>query len=252
MSLLALDFDGVICDSAAETAASAWRCATQVWPEDFPEPEAPAEAISAFCAVRPYLETGYQSILMLKMLQENLGPEAFQNDLEHHLARLMQETALGPAELKRLFGDCRDQWIQQDLPGWLHTHRFYPGVIAALQQALLSRKEMVILTTKQERFVLELLTGQGVEFPAAQVWGLERQLKKELVLLQFLNQGAQEIIFVEDRLQTLELVASRPALDRVRLCYAPWGYGTPDDLTRVRQSPRIRLLTMPEFISLLN
>ncbi|NLF92618.1 MAG: HAD family hydrolase [Oligosphaeraceae bacterium] len=251
MSLLALDFDGVICDSAAETAASAWRCARQLWPADFPEPEAPAKAISAFCTVRPFLETGYQSILMLKMLQEKLPQEAFQKDLEHHLARLMQETALGPAELKRLFGDCRDQWIQQDLTGWLNTHRFYPGVIAALQQAL-SRKEVVILTTKQERFVLQLLSGQGVDCPAAQVWGLERQPKKELALLQFLNQGAQEIIFVEDRLQTLELVASIPALDRVRLCYAPWGYGTPAELTRARQSDRVRLLTLPEFVSLLN
>ena len=264
MTLLALDFDGVLCDSAAETAASAWRCAKKIWPALFLSAEAPAEAITAFSRVRPFLETGYQAILMLKMLQEKLDLEVFRTDLPSHLERLMRETGLGPAELKQRFGDCRDQWIQEDLPGWLQTHRFYPGVIAALRQALArecnGRKPistdqkpitLAILTTKQERFVQQLLAGQNIDFPETQIWGLGRQTQKDLVLRQFLAQGQQEIIFVEDRLPTLELIAGQPALNAIRLGYAPWGYGTEADLARARQNARVQILTLAEFRALL-
>ncbi len=250
MALLALDFDGVICDSAAETAASAWRCAQQIWPELFPGTDAPPETIAAFCQIRPFLETGYQSILMLKMLQEKLALTAFSEHLNEHLARLMQEINLGPAELKRLFGDCRDHWIEHDNTSWLQTHRFYPGVIEALGQAL-AKKQLAIITTKQQRFVKLLLAGQNIDFPEEQIWGLEQQPKKEVVLKKFLSAGQREIIFIEDRLPTLELVDSLPALDSIQLLYATWGYGTSAEHRRCLQSSRIKSLNLPDFISLL-
>jgi len=250
MALLALDFDGVICDSAAEIAASAWRCARQIWPQSFPSNNAPPEAITAFCQMRPFLETGYQSILMLKMLQEKLAFPAFSEHFNEHLERLMQAIGLGPVELKRLFGDCRDQWIERDNLSWLQTHRFYPGVIPALGQAL-ARKQVAIITTKQQRFVKLLLAGQNIDFPVEQIWGLEQQKKKEIVLKQLISEGQQDIIFVEDRLPTLELVSSLPALDSVQLLYATWGYGTSKEHHRCLQSSRIKSLNLPKFISLL-
>ena len=62
MAILALDFDGVLCDSARETAVSAWRAGSGLWPEDMHGAEPPENMIRQFTAVRPYLETGYQAI----------------------------------------------------------------------------------------------------------------------------------------------------------------------------------------------
>ena len=62
----ALDFDGVICDSAVETAITGWKAASQLWSE-MPE-EVPQELIDRFREVRPIIETGFEAILTMRML----------------------------------------------------------------------------------------------------------------------------------------------------------------------------------------
>jgi hypothetical protein len=51
-----------------------------------------------------------------------------------------------------LFGSVRDQWIQEDLKGWLAPNRIYPGVADAVRSTLNSADtEVYIVTTKQVR-----------------------------------------------------------------------------------------------------
>ena len=45
--VFALDFDGVLCDSAYECAVSAWRAGGELWP-DWRVPEPPAECARRF------------------------------------------------------------------------------------------------------------------------------------------------------------------------------------------------------------
>lgn len=51
-------------------------------------------------------------------------------------------------QLVHLFGSVRDQWIAEDLNGWLAPNRIYPGVADSLAAAVQS-DEVFIVTTKQ-------------------------------------------------------------------------------------------------------
>ncbi|MFA6815580.1 MAG: HAD family hydrolase [Lentisphaeria bacterium] len=250
MTLIAFDFDGVICASASETGASAWRGAAKIWPKEFKDcPEASPERIQKFCQVRPALETGYQAILMAKMIKDGYPKEDFQNHFLDIAHKMMAEQQLTTEMLAKLFGEMRDQWIEHDLAGWLNVHDFYPGVIDAFQK-LVKKHDVVILTTKQERFVKLLLENQGVDFPKERIYGLERKRKKEDWLLQFQNEGKKDIHFIEDRLGTLLRVKEIPELSGVHLHYADWGYGTAAELVQVKQDERILLLTLKQLTSL--
>ncbi len=245
--ILALDFDGVICDSVRETAISGWKAAHTIWPDEFPEP-LPTEAdIAAFRKVRPYLETGFHSILLNKMLKEGVPFAEFQNNLQPHFNRIMEESKMDKAALIAIFGSIRDNWIKEDQNGWLASNGIYPGVAEALKTVLSTDCKVLIMTTKQERFVNAQLQYFGVDFPIENIWGLDRKRKKEELLAEQLKQHPTAIHFVEDRLETLLRVEADPALENVQLHYADWGYGTPEQLSVAANDPHIELLSLEKF-----
>ena len=245
-AFFALDFDGVICDSAAETAASAWKAAEYFWPGCFPEP-APTEYIQAFRAARPYLETGYQAIPMMKMLRDGLPPETLAAGLDERVDAIMAELGQNKTSMVHAFGDTRDQWIKTDLDDWISWHGIYPGVLEAVKKVLAEGQDIRILTTKQERFVCAILAAHGVDFPADHIWGLGRQESKEDQLARLLADGDTDVYFIEDRLETLRRVEARDDLRAIRLYYADWGYGTPADLAAASSDDRVTVLSLDDF-----
>ena len=54
----------------------------------------------------------------------------------------------GPHQLVKHFGDVRDQWIKDDLAGWLAPNQIYDGVADPVRSAMAS-DEVYIVTTKQ-------------------------------------------------------------------------------------------------------
>jgi phosphoglycolate phosphatase-like HAD superfamily hydrolase len=228
--IIALDFDGVICDSAGEMAISAWRAAAQLWPAEFAG-EAPADFVEDFRRLRPGLETGYQSILLARLLRDGVELTA---------ESAVAATAAVPHdrdELVRLFGATRDAWIAGDLPGWLAAHRFYPGALDFLRRSQACAR-VVVITTKQTRFAQALL--EGVLAPEA-VFGLETGDK--VGTLCELRKEDADVHFVEDRLDTLLRVADCPDLGSVHLYLVDWGYNTSAQRREAGQHPRIQVLT---------
>jgi phosphoglycolate phosphatase-like HAD superfamily hydrolase len=243
--LLALDFDGVLCDSAPENAATSWRVCQRLWPRQFAGDGIPAAQIERFCAIRPYMETGYQSILMTKLMWDGAPEAEYTTDFAALLPRLLARYALTKEQLVAEFGAERDRWLAQDEAGWLSYNRFYPGVPEVVRE-LLARSRALIVTTKETRFVLRLFAQAGIAFPEADVFGLERKRKKEAILQDFADGGEHAFVaFVEDRLATLQRVIAVPALARVRLGFAQWGYTTPAQRDEAARTPGIRLLDAP-------
>jgi len=77
--LIALDFDGVVCDSVGESSLSAFRAAAKLWPDVFGTPAAEArkgELVEKMRAVRPVVETGYENIVQIRALLEGVSVEA--------------------------------------------------------------------------------------------------------------------------------------------------------------------------------
>jgi len=224
--LYALDFDGVICDSAVETAITGWRAACQIWPDM--HGEAPAEMIARFREIRPIIETGYESILAMRLLQQGESCEAIFESHGEKMQALMQQAAIDAEQLKKLFGDIRDQWIAADLNDWVAKNPLFEGLASKLRK--LPSNDWYIITTKQERFVKHILAANGINLDGERIFGLDRNLSKPQVLTQLLAKHPERnICFVEDRLPTLINVQKQTELSAVTLLFALWGYNTAAD-----------------------
>lgn len=247
--IIALDFDGVLCDSAAETAVSAWRAGRGFWPEwDTPEP--PDAFVRRFVAVRPFLETGYQAVIMMRLVADGAGDAEFAERLDDHCRAWMQRLGVGRQDLVGAFGAARDAWMARDLDDWLARHRFYDGVVERVNRAA-QVADVLVLTTKQERFANALMAAHGVRVPPERVHGLERGVSKEDDLAALLaGMPGRAVHFVEDRAETLRRVAVLPALSAIHLYYATWGYGTPADLAWAKGTPRVRVWDLDGFLRL--
>lgn len=245
--IYALDFDGVICDSAVETGMAGWKAASQLW-SDMPAATPPA-AIDQFRQVRPIIETGYEAILTMRLLFLGKSCETIYTEFTSQSRQLMQQTGVTPEQLKALFGETRDHWIANDLPNWVAMNPLFPNVQAKLQR-LAQSHTWYIVTTKQERFVEKILQANDIELAAERIFGLDRNMTKPQVLQDLLKAHPDQTIeFVEDRLPALLNVRKHPDLNPIELSFATWGYNTAVDRDSAGHLG-FTLLSLEEFLPL--
>ena len=281
--VVALDFDGVLCDSEPELTATAWKASCQQWPETMEklaalDPKAagarrawtggdwkpqqgtlesglPNWLATKMRVLRPTLETGYESMLMMKLCADEalaasndpagrrpLTPGEIQANWDSDMRdMLLVRYGLSPDEAVELYGATRDTWLEEDESGWLGTNKFYEGAIDALRDALSDDATAVyIVTTKQRRFAQALLRSAGIEIADERVYGLGSGPKATtLAELQRLHPGVP-LAFVEDRVQTLRSVANELSLFGCELYFAQWGYSTPEQQAWAASFPRVR------------
>ncbi len=248
LKILALDFDGVICDGLIEYFQTTKRTYCKIWTEDNPPSEDLAES---FYRLRPVIETGWEMPVLLRALV--LGNYSEENILDnwHEIAQeIIKKENKDPKTLVNTLDTTRDKWIESDLESWLELHRFYPGVIEKIRKIMDSEIELYIVTTKEGRFVKRLLKKSGIELPAAQIIGKESKRPKYETLREIIQKANLKDInlwFVEDRLKTLELVKKQPDLEGVGLYLADWGYNTSRSKELARKDRRIQLISLEQF-----
>ena len=128
----ALDFDGVICDSCGESSAAAWIAAVQQWPAHFEgaTTEQRAVVMEQMRVVRPVVETGFENVLLVRLLLDALRKGTSEKIIEQIMeswgpSMCAQYTdceewgALGREYLIKYFGEVRDEWMNSDLDAWL-------------------------------------------------------------------------------------------------------------------------------------
>ncbi|KAK2630883.1 hypothetical protein QOZ80_UnG0720300 [Eleusine coracana subsp. coracana] len=260
--LYALDFDGVLCDSCGESSLSAVKAAKVRWPFVFEQVDATMEEwiVEQMYTLRPVVETGYENLLLVRLLVEIRVPSTrkssvadgltVQEILENWLQlkpTIMADWQEDRDSLVDLFGRVRDDWIKNDFSGWIGANRFYPGTADALK---FSSSEVYIVTTKQSRFAEALLKElAGIDFPSERIYGLGTGPKVKV--LQQLQQMPQHqglrFHFVEDRLATLKNVIKEPALDKWNLYLVTWGYITQKEMEEAEGISRIQLVDLPDF-----
>ena len=244
--IYALDFDGVICDSAIETGVAGWKAAMHIW-DEIVTPLPPQKVLDQFCKARPIMETGYEAILIMKMLNDGEQVEVILNDFHEQKDKLIRNSDLDIEFLKKLFGETRDKWIQDDLNEWVEMNPLFSGVAEKLKH-LASQELWYIITTKQERFVKHILTANQINIPDDRVFGLDKKMSKEAVLLDLVDKHPQEsIYFVEDRFPALLNVIKNKKLASVQLFFAVWGYNTEKDELDA-QKEAIELIGLDDFL----
>jgi len=244
--LLALDFDGVVCDGLQEYFQTAWRAYTQLFPAAPASP--PSGLAEQFYPLRPVIETGWEMPVLLHGLQQGVTAEAVVADWPGLAAQLVAEANVNPADLAAAVDGVRDQWIRQDLTGWLELHRFYPGVLPRIQAALAAGIQIMVISTKEGRFIQQLLERQGVVLSPECIWGKEVKRPKYASLRQLQTTHPDATLwFVEDRIKALQGVQQQPDLQRVGLFLADWGYNLAADRAAAAADPRLRVLSLDRF-----
>ena len=245
-NIIALDFDGVICDGLIEYFASTKRAYQQIWSEDVDE-----NLASSFYKLRPVIETGWEMPILLRALVLGIGETEILADWKSTSLKLLESEGLEKQNVVQKLDGVRDSWIKNDLDEWLALHRFYPGVIERLEKIVNSDVEFYIVTTKEGRFVKQLLQQQGITLPADRIIGKESKRPKyeTLRIIRDRHQASSEIniFFVEDRLKALQQVTQQSDLNSVSLFLADWGYNLERERAIASQDSRIKLLSLEQF-----
>lgn len=244
--ILALDFDGVICDGLIEYFASTKKAYQQIWSAEISDRFAPS-----FYKLRPVIETGWEMPILLRALFLGIEEAEILGDWKSTSLKLLESEGLEKQYVVQQLDGVRDSWIKNNLEDWLALHRFYPGVIERLKQVVDSDTELYIVTTKEGRFVKQLLEQQGITLLADRIIGKESKRPKyeTLRIIRDRHQvsTSQSLFFVEDRIKALQQVSQQPDLDFVHLFLADWGYNLESDRTLARQDKSIKLLSLPQF-----
>jgi phosphoglycolate phosphatase-like HAD superfamily hydrolase len=273
--LIAFDFDGVICNSAPEMGAScfdvAWELLTGKDVENSIIADERTKFLPFFNTVRPYLEVGYQGILValwfiapdlcesLPLPQEGSPSALWENFLATLTSRL---PALFPDrfpgqeqysdELTARLGERRDALLATDPVEWLRLNPLYSDMAVLLQRLLTSEHNVIaIVSTKQTRFIRTILENAAIKIDHSLIFGLEAG-QKESVIYNLLECHSPNLsYFIEDRVETLRRFSLDRRFKELTLLFATWGYATPDQHKMVVEDPRITAVTHKSFADMM-
>lgn len=244
--ILALDFDGVICNGLPEYFQTTKLTYQQIWSNNN---LAEIDSLqSSFYYLRPVIETGWEMPVLLRALVLGITKKEILKNWSSVRDKIVQTENLSPEVIGKTLDKIRDNYIKNDLTGWLKLHQFYPGVIERLQRILAEKITLYIITTKEGRFVRQLLQEQAVYLPDERIIGKESKRPKYETIRQIINSHqVNNLWFLEDRLKTLYLVQKQPDLQTVKLFLADWGYNTEAERELAAQDENIILLSLAQF-----
>ncbi len=245
-TVLALDYDGVLCDGMKEYFITAWQAYCNLW--QLADKTPPAGLTEQFYRVRPLIATGWEMPMLLRALLLGYTEAEMAADWESLSYQLLEQEKKTPAELVAEVDGVRDRWIATDPDSWLAEQILYPGIAARIP-VWLDAVQVVIISTKEGRFIQQLLQQQGIDLANLQIFGKEVKQPKHQILRSLKAEQPQDAVFwfVEDRLKTLQEVQEQPDLSDVTLFLADWGYNTPAERSSIAQDPGIHLISLSQF-----
>jgi phosphoglycolate phosphatase-like HAD superfamily hydrolase len=246
MHVLALDFDGVICDSSREVFVVAVDTyAVQEPGSNLVGVLAPLreDAVGGGDGFRSDpLYLGFQNLLPLGNRAEDFGVSLraletgapIQDQISYdEFYRTLDEDWL--AGFHRRFYEARSRLRSENLTGWLKLHLPYPGFAPALRRHVGSTR-LAVATAKDVRSVRLLLE----ELDMADLFetdlildkqtGVEKTRHLEL-LCERTGARCADLTFVDDKVNHLVKVSSLG----VRPVLAAWGFNTQRELTLARE-----------------
>jgi hypothetical protein len=250
-NILALDFDGVLCDGMREYFEASRRTYMNIWPTATVPGE---DLFPAFRVLRPVIMTGWEMPLLLYAIVQGRPEAAILHGWEKVRDELMnvgplQGSALVQA-LTHTLDEVRRAWIAADPRDWLERNVPY-GSLDEVRRLVAEPECTVLVTTKEGEFAGQILEHWGVHL--ADIQGKEAGTHKcdnlhGLIANYTAAHGRRpRLWFVEDRLETLQHVTTHADLADVGLFLAAWGYNTPQTRASVQGDGRIRLLDLDQF-----
>lgn len=240
---LFIDFDGVICDSAAECLFSSWAAydrlarsadagAATVRPPAAPR-VVPIALRQRFMQLRPFIRAGDDYVLIQHLLAAGRMPSR-----QEEFDRARRDA--GPRALDR-YADAlnrvRQELMAHDRDHWLRLNPLYPGMAALLRAA--DWETTSILSTKRPTYIAAILDFHAVAVPPQAILHAAAASKLEIVSMALNErQGGRadgRAALVDDQLD--HLIGNDD--ERIEVYLADWGYARPEWL----DDPRVPALS---------
>ncbi|GLT62479.1 hypothetical protein SLA2020_351160 [Shorea laevis] len=261
--LYALDFDGVLCDSCGESSLSAVKAAKVRWPSLFDGVDSTTEdwIVDQMHTVRPVVETGYENLLLVRLLLEMRIPSIRKSSVAEGLTVdgilenwsklkpvIMEAWAENRDPLIDLFGKVRDEWMEKDFPAWIGAiDANFIVTFKFLEESCIQGIQVIYSHHETEPICRCFTPGacRSNNTTRKNIWSWQwsQGRSAEAASEEPEHQGLT-LHFVEDRLATLKNVIKEPELDGWNW---DWGYNTQKEREEAATFPRIRLLELSDF-----
>jgi phosphoglycolate phosphatase-like HAD superfamily hydrolase len=232
--VLALDFDGVICDSWRECAFITWAGQHGWAPSEFAAsafPAIPGAFIQRFLALRGYARHLGHFLVPVLPGSERISCRA---DFDLYYAGLApEEVATFVERALRFRASVQNRRWKQ----WLAFHVLYEGV-SELLSPLSDR--LYIVTARDRQLVRELLATHGIAVQPERIYS--ERCSKSAALRDIQAREHAGVYFVDDDLD--DVVAAQR--DGYRAVWALWGYSAPEDRAKASRLG-IPVLSLPEL-----
>jgi hypothetical protein len=249
--ILALDFDGVLCDGMREYFEASRRTHLRVWPGEAVPGD---DLFRSFRALRPVIMSGWEMPVLLRAIARGVPASAIFQDWEAVRDQLVSSGAPHGEELvsalKRTLDDVRREWINAERDDWIAQNVPYCR-LDELRRLASEPERALVVTTKEGEFARLILDAWNVRL--ADVQGKEAGIHKcenlRALIADSTTAGGRRatLWFVEDRLETLQHVTTHADLGDVGLFLATWGYNTPETRATATRGGRVRLLELDQF-----
>ncbi len=222
--MLALDFDGVICDSAAEVL----HIALETW-SALNSDETLAAKVTGF----PETRSAFERLVPLGNRAEDFGVALHILSMDLDIRTQDDYDRVREGLGARWLGQFHQQFYRtrhrlrtDDLGRWLRFHRTYPAFIEVLERCQ-QRANLAIATAKDGESVRQLLRHFGIDhlFSDDLILDKETGIAKTAhlkILATRIRCETAQITFVDDKLNHLEATAGLG----VRGVLAGWGHNT--------------------------
>ena len=241
--ILALDFDGVICDSAGECLFSAHAALmlakderTAAGLEDIP-----LEWRERFYQMRPFIRDGKDYLMILYFLDKEV-PIVSQDDFDRESRERRDEVCkltgvADEAGLEDYFQTTRREVRAKDEAAWLDLNPLYPQMLEGFAARQGNFDSVFVTTSKPSDAALRILRHNRVDIPESQVFGNDR-VKKTVAknghmvkVSEVTGTPLVRIHFLDDQVSHL-----KPAMELGVQCYlAVWGYNTAEQKQQSRE-----------------
>ena len=232
--ILALDFDGVICDSAGEclfTSYSYYAPIAGLAPAPHLD-EIPESLRKKFYRIRPFIRDGKDYMLILYFITKGI-PIKIQEDFDQrsrdHLDRVCQEVgAADSKELEELFQGKRRDIRARNETTWLGLNPLYPELEEGLLACQDRFDQIYVTTSKPTDAVVEILSHHRIPLPENHIYGYDKVQKDRgknghlKTVHELTGAPFEEIHLVDDQVSHLKAARQLGA----NSYHASWGYTT--------------------------